>query len=289
MNRAVTPLRLVTFWHFLLSNKRMISFSYNPLRHIVFAVAAIAALLPPAAKGQSQAAQATPPDRTPVLVELFTSEGCSDCPPADALLAKLDTQQFVAGAQAIVLSEHVTYWNHEGWRDPFSFDAMTARQQDYIREFALGDAYTPQMVVDGAEQFTGSDAPKLEHAVAHAAATPKLALTIADAHRAADGSIIFSVQAASAPKATLVAVVAENATHADVSRGENAGRTLHHVAVVRVLKDFGSSAAEGRVLQLTGANLLSAEKDGEPLRLVVFLVNRSDGHVTAVAEQTLAP
>jgi hypothetical protein len=86
-----------------------------------------------------------------------------------------------------------------------------------------------------------------------------------------------------------VAVIAENATHAEVSGGENAGRTLHHVAVVRVLKDFGSSAADGRMLQLTGANLLSAEKDGEPLRLVVFLVNRSNGHVTAVAEQRLAP
>ena len=266
----------------------MTSLSFNHLRHIVFVAAAIAALLLPAAEGQGQA-QAKRSDRTPVLVELFTSEGCSDCPPADALLAKLDTQQFVAGAQAIVLSEHVTYWNHEGWSDPFSFDAMTARQQDYMQEFSLGDVYTPQMVVDGAEQFVGSDAPKLENSVARAAATPKPALTIADAHRAADGSIIFSVQAASASKTTLVAVVAENATHAEVSRGENAGRTLHHVAVVRVLKDYGSSAADGRMLQLTGANLLSAEKDGEPLRLVVFLVNRSNGHVTAVAEQTLAP
>src|SRR5580658_4243282 len=123
----------------------MISLFCNPLRRIVFDVAAIAALFLPAAKGKTQAAQSTPPHRTPVLVELFTSEGCSDCPPADALLAKLDAQQFVAGAHAIVLSEHVTYWNHEGWRDPFSFDAMTARQQDYVREFTLGDAYTPQM------------------------------------------------------------------------------------------------------------------------------------------------
>jgi len=222
-----------------------------------------------------------------VLVELFTSEGCSDCPPADTLLGELDTRQFVPGAQAIVLSEHVTYWNHDGWHDPFSFDEMTDRQQQYARQFLLNDVFTPQMVVDGAAQFVGNDRTQLSRAVAGAAAAaPKLDLTIDGVHQSADGSVTFSVHAPAA-QASLVAALAENATVSQVAHGENAGRTLHHVAVVRVLKEFGAGWTDGRPLVLNGANLLAAGRSGIPLRLVVFLVNRKNGHVIGVAEQTL--
>jgi hypothetical protein len=233
--------------------------------------------------GQQSAAAA---ERRPVLVELFTSEGCSDCPPADALLAQLDTGQSVPGAQAIVLSEHVTYWNHLGWRDPFSLDAIDQRQQNYARQFSLSSVYTPQIVVDGAAELVGSDAGKLNRAVTHAASAPKPALTIADAHRIGDGSVEFTVR--SSTKATLMAALAENATRSEVAHGENAGRTLHHVAVVRVLKDFGPHASDGRTLQLSSANLINAEKDDKPLRLVVFLVDQTNGHVLTAAEQTLS-
>lgn len=250
---------------------------------LVLAGLLAAACLSLAAFGQAQS-----DERQPVLVELFTSEGCSDCPPADDLLVQLDSNQPIPGAEAIVLSEHVTYWNHDGWRDPFSFDEMTERQQDYERQFGLTDVYTPQMVVDGTDQFVGSSADKLTAALTRAAATPKAPVAIADAQQSADGSITFTVRASDA-KASLVAAVAENATVSEVLRGENKGRTLHHVAVVRVLKEFGSGKADGRTLELSGSNLVAAEKTGAPLRLVVFLVNRRSGHVVGVAEQPLNP
>jgi hypothetical protein len=230
--------------------------------------------------------------RQPVLVELFTSEGCSDCPPADALLARLDATQFVPGAQAIVLSEHVTYWNHLGWRDPFSFDAMSDRQHLYASFFALDDIYTPQAVVDGSQQLVGNQAEALTRAVAHAAQTVKPTLVIQDA-RWSEGAVTFAVRVAdgSAAKrgATLMAALAEDATHSEVARGENAGRTLHHVAVVRVLKNLGPSATDGHSLRLKypGEAQPSHGESASPVRLVVFLADRRTSHVLAVAEQTV--
>jgi hypothetical protein len=267
----------------------MISPAPDPFRTASLAVALVATafLLCLPAAGQPGATSASAPAQpNPVLVELFTSEGCSDCPPADAVLAQLDTQGF-PGAQVIVLSEHVTYWNHQGWTDPFSFDDIDLRQQSYVRQFGLDSPATPQFVVDGAMQLAGSNPPVLAGLITRAAAAPKISIEIGNAHRAANGSIAFTVHTATATKGTLVAVIAENATHSEVSHGENAGRTLHHVAVVRAIKEFGSSATDGRTLELSGGNVLRAEKDGEPLRLVVFLVSHS--HVVGAAEQTLNP
>jgi hypothetical protein len=232
------------------------------------------------------AQQASAPDvREPVLVELFTSEGCSDCPPADALLARLDTTQFVSGAHAIVLSEHVTYWNHLGWRDPFSLDEATARQESYVEHFGLSSSYTPQMVVDGAAQFVGSDSRALSLAVARAASTPKKSLVIEGA-RWESGSVQFSVRGAADHGARVMAALAADATHVEVSRGENAGRTLHHVAVVQVIKEFDGSVLDGRALHIASPGP-NGDKQDSPIRLVVFVVDRKMGHVLAATEETL--
>lgn len=223
--------------------------------------------------------------RQPVLVELFTSEGCSSCPPADALLTRLDATQPVAGAQVIVLSEHVTYWDHLGWRDPFSLEAMTEHQQQYSARFGLDDVYTPQAVVDGAAQLVGSDERGLRRAVEQAAAAPKEELSIDSAELSGD-SVQFSVRGGAntkSRKTMLIAALAQDSAQSTVARGENAGRSLRHVAVVRAMKEMGRDVEDGRALTLKA----SGTKLTEPVRLVVFLADSRNGHVLAVAERTI--
>src|SRR5487761_2445262 len=261
---------LVTKAAWWLSYLRMSSpgFIFASGQRFILIPAVVLASLSVAAFAQSTEA-AKPTQRQPVLVELFTSEGCSDCPPADALLARLDAIQFLPDAHAIVLSEHVTYWNHLGWRDPFSFDQMDERQQQYTARFAQSSPYTPQMVVDGTVQFVGSDVAALTRAVTSATAAPKVQFDIEDAHWEGR-DVRFSVRGGPTTRTTLVAALAEDATRSEVGRGENAGRTLHHVAVVRVLKEFDSKGSPGVSLRLSGANLSHGHSDS-PIRLVVFL------------------
>jgi len=175
----------------------------------------------------------------PVLVELFTSEGCSSCPPADALLEQFDRTQPVRGTDIIVLSEHVDYWNRIGWVDPFSSPAFSARQEEYARRFGTEGPYTPQMVVDGSEQFVGSDRRAAEAAIRARAAKPRASVRIS----AGDGSAIVEVDplpGGAARKAGVYVAWAAEEASSDVARGENKGRRLHHVAVAREIKQVGS-------------------------------------------------
>ena len=119
---------------------------------------------------------AAPP--TPVIVELFTSEGCSDCPPADTLLEKLIATQPIAGVEIIGLGQHVDYWDRLGWKDRFSSAALTNRQQTYQTRFNTSSLYTPQMVVDGRAEFVGSDASAARRAIDRATALPHGAVRV---------------------------------------------------------------------------------------------------------------
>lgn len=228
-----------------------------------------------------------PPGRAPVLVELFTSEGCSSCPPADVLLAKLLREQPVAAAEIVALSLHVDYWDHQGWKDPFSSKTFTARQQSYARVFGADRVYTPQMVVDGRHEFTGSDEAKALSAVGEAAARPRLPLTL-DA-RAAAGSVKISIDLPPAPAdgepIDVIVALTEDGLTSSVRRGENSGRTLSHAAVTRRLQTLGALEKESFVA--SGQLDLHPSWQRDRMRAVVFLQGRTSRHVYGAAAAAL--
>ena len=182
-----------------------------------------------------------PPARVPVLVELFTSEGCSSCPPADRLLEKLDREQSVAGSDVIVLSEHVDYWNQLGWTDPFSSALYTQRQRDYAWSLN-GEVYTPEMVVDGAKGFVGSDEAEARRAIREATKPGKTRVHV-EARREED-KVRISIRMDQAPDGVVFLALARESEKSQVLRGENGGRALTHVAVVSPLQEVGEAGAE---------------------------------------------
>jgi hypothetical protein len=169
-----------------------------------------------------------------ILVELFTSEGCSSCPPADATLARLHQRQPVPGVRLLVLSEHVDYWNDQGWKDPFSSAQFTARQGRYGERI-----YTPQAMVDGHIDVLGSDEEGIVRAAKGAALEPHGTLTVTRAPGGHRLHLAASALPPHGPSQVMLAVV-EDGLASKVARGENAGRTLSHTAVVRALEGVGS-------------------------------------------------
>ena len=173
-----------------------------------------------------------------ILVELFTSEGCSSCPPADNLLRAINGTQPSAGQIIVGISEHVTYWNSLGWSDPFSSDLYTDRQNRYGSRFGLDSVYTPQMVVNGTEQFVGSDQSSLASAIRKEQnRTDPVDLRILSVNRLGGALMVdFSAKGdASFQGSEIFAVLTDDADQSIVPRGENSGRTLSHVAVARTL------------------------------------------------------
>jgi hypothetical protein len=229
-----------------------------------------------------------PAPRVPVLVELFTSEGCSSCPPADALLAALLREPPVPDVDVIPLSLHVDYWDHQGWKDPFSSKTFTARQQAYSRIFGEDRVYTPQMVVDGRDEFTGSDAGKARLALAGAASRPHLPLTIAARTQASFVRVSIDLPAAPANSESIDVLVAltEDDLTSIVKRGENGGRTLNHVAVVRSLQTLGTLDRESFVAN--GQLDLNRAWRPSNMRAVAWLQGQKTRHVYGAATSPLA-
>ena len=222
--------------------------------------------------------------RTPVLVELFTSEGCSSCPPADALLQAIDHQQPVPGVRVIVLSEHVDYWDHDGWRDPFSSSDVTDRQKTYVERFSQQEGpYTPEAVVDGSKGVNGSDQGALLKAILQAGQTPKLDIAVTNP-QISGKSLEVSVKAAARPHAELYAVLADDHDETSVSAGENSGRHLQHVAVLRSIRKLGSlDKGFDRQIRIDLASGSAQKK----MRLLIIAEERGTGHILGVEETTL--
>jgi hypothetical protein len=179
--------------------------------------------------------------RNPVVLELFTSEGCSSCPPADQWVERLDAGQPLPGAELIVLSEHVDYWDRQGWKDPYSSAALTERQQSYVRGLGLSGVYTPQLVLDGDVEVHPADAHQTTLEFQKAAATPRLPVEIDDV-RVADGVVTGRVAVTAGSKhGDVLVAVALDRTETDVLGGENDGKKLLNVAVVRALVKIGKT------------------------------------------------
>lgn len=218
----------------------------------------------PAAK-QPPAAKAV---HAPVVVELFTSEGCSSCPPADKLLAEL-AMEMQSDNRIHFLSHHVDYWDHIGWKDPYASKAATARQRAYAKAFGSSDVYTPQMVVGGTTGFVGSDKVKAREAIEAAkkvAGRVKLTATVGEA--IASGKTVrvqieASVMGADAKLPAgmkVAAALVEDGLESKVTAGENKSRMLKHERVVRVFADATVNAEGKATVELTAPGDIKPER-----------------------------
>lgn len=224
-----------------------------------------------------------------VVVELFTSEGCSSCPPADLLLAQMIERAPVPGVHVIGLSEHVDYWDQLGWRDPFSDALFTARQKTYAahaRGASLDNVYTPQMIVDGDVALVGSDADAARAAIASAAGRRKLTVR-ATWSATSPLTLDIAVEGTSDDAGSHVVVaVAEDHVQVKVPRGENAGRTLAHSGVTRFVRDVGRLDKSGTA-QLSTALSVKDDWRRDHLRAVVMVTDVQTGRIHGAAEVAL--
>ena len=227
-----------------------------------------------------------------VLVELFTSEGCSSCPPADSLLQSLADTQPIGGAEIIALGQHVDYWDQLGWKDRFSSAALTDRQRQYAHALGIDGIYTPQMVVDGREGFVGSDASQARRAIGKALSARHAAVSIALEEMTGANRFAVTVRIEDVPPISasehldLGLAVTEDRLRSDVRSGENRGRQLTHAAVVRHLDIV---RAQGPALE-PAVRIETAIAPGwerDRLKIVAFIQERVSRRVLGTAAVAL--
>jgi len=230
------------------------------------------------------AGDATP--STPIVVELFTSEGCSSCPPADALLRKLDSSQPIPGAQLIVLEEHVDYWDDLGWKDPFSSRDWTLRQTQYAQRLNVRAPYTPQMVVNGGVELLGSDSAGANKVFKQERPLPAVPVHITDV-RMEGGKVHVHVETGEvSAKAEVFVALALDHADTQVKRGENGGRHLEHVNVLQSLSGAGK-VQKGQ--SFSKDVVVSAGKPGTAYRLIALIQEPDQGKIVGAAVERLQP
>ncbi len=210
-----------------------------------------------------------PAPQSTVVVELFTSEGCSSCPPADKLLAEIAKESPVKGVQIIPLAMHVDYWDNLGWKDPFSAASFTQRQADYQKALRTSSLYTPQAVVNGNAECVGSDREALPKLIAAAKPVRELALKLTGLDGNELELLIDGLTGADGARPMLA--ITEDDLVTEVRRGENAGRKLQHMAVVRLLKPL-ENLTPGKPL----ATKIQLDPAWKRERLHIIVIEQSD-------------
>ena len=225
--------------------------------------------------------------RRSVVVELFTSEGCSSCPPADELLGHLRQDLSAKNIQVIPLGFHVDYWNSLGWKDRFSSAEFTQRQEQYTHALKVDGPYTPEMVVDGEAEFVGNDAGQAQRTIRQQASQLETAQVII-ASAGAD-QLNIQVKGPAGPSnsnALVMLAITEDNLTTQVFSGENGGKTLHHAAVVRDLRQVGT--LKDGVIEITVPLKLEKDWTRNDLRAVVFVQQGPSGKIEGAASVALA-
>jgi hypothetical protein len=236
----------------------------------VTAVAAVTAVEPPMEPAKGEASK----EAGPVVIELFSSEGCSSCPPAEAFVNELSASPEAKSGSLIILSWQVDYWNNLGWKDPFASPEATRRQQNYARVMEIrstpgAGVYTPQIVVDGTAAMVGSDRSSVRAAIEKAKG---------DARRAAGEPIRVKTSVTDATGETVVvAALVENGLVSKVMRGENVSRTLKHERVVRA--SATGKAGEDTIQLTIPAGVVEANTS-----VVVFAQQGTAGAIVGAVE-----
>jgi hypothetical protein len=260
----------------------------SPLPALLFLGVFLSLAVSSPARSQQAAPKAPDTSRAdvPVLVELFTSEGCSSCPPADILIQRLDTYQPIPGAHLIVLSEHVTYWDHDGWKDPNSAQIFTDRQSSYESTLGEKEAFTPQIIVDGTQQVTLNDTQHMEAILNKAKDTPKIPVRIGEVTvDPANPTVLrahLETDANDDKHADVYVALALDRVESQVLRGENKDRHLVHVAVVQQLTKVGK-LSKGKTFAQDVQLKLRAGEDPKNLRLVAFVQESGPGKMLGAA------